>query len=433
MSENISKPKTLKNAKIIKSASKKYSADVIIIGAGPAGSLAAALLRRDGYSVIIFEREKFPRFSIGESLLPQSMAFLEKAGVLPAIEKAGFQLKNGAAFQRGKQHSIIDFSNQFTMGWNTTFEVQRASFDQLLSDHAAQCGADVYFEHTVTSYEEDKKNEQIVRLKGANAAGESYEAEGRFVLDASGYGRVLPRLLGLDKPSRFPARKALFTHVKDNISHADFDRKKILITVHHAKHDIWYWLIPFSDGTSSIGVVGCGNEIDAFGTDDEARLKALIQDDEHLRTILSHPEYIRNIGSIAGYACGVTQMYGKKYALLGNAGEFLDPVFSSGVTIALKSADLAAGLISRQFKGETIDWHKEYTDTLMVGVEAFRAFIQGWYEGTLQTVIFAQPKDGGEIVRMITSLLAGYAWDERNPFVKDGKRLLSLVAGGCAW
>jgi flavin-dependent dehydrogenase len=218
-------------------------------------------------------------------------------------------------------------------------------------------------------------------------------------------------------------------HLKDNISDTSFDRDKILITVHHSQHKIWYWLIPFSDGTSSMGAVGCTAEIDAFGANDEARLRALIQDDQHLRTIMPNPEYIRTISAIQNYACGVKQLYGEKYALLGNAGEFLDPIFSSGVTIALKSADLAVGLISRQFKGETINWRKEYSDVLMVGVEAFRNFVQSWYEGPLQTVIFSNPEKGSEVARMIISLLAGYAWDEKNPFVKDGKRLLSLVAG----
>lgn len=407
---------------------KKHTADVIIIGAGPAGALASALLCRVGYSVCIFEREIFPRFSIGESLLPQSMEFLERAGALPTIQQAGFQFKNGAAFQYGKNHSVIDFSNQFTPGFNTTFEVQRARFDQLLAEHAMSSGTDIYFSHSVTDYEEDSAG---ASLKGLNSEGEEYIASGRFVLDASGYGRVLPRLLKLDKPSHFPTRKALFTHVKDKISHPTFDRQKILITINHANPNIWYWLIPFSDGTSSIGAVGCVEDIDAFGLDDDTRLKTLIHDDEHLKTIMPDPEYVRAIGALTGYACGVTQLYGEKFALLGNAGEFLDPIFSSGVTIALKSADLAANLLSQQLAGEGVDWEAQYANPLMIGVNAFRGFVESWYDGVLQNVIMNQPKDSGEIGKMITSMLAGYAWDEQNPFVKDGKRLLGMVGERC--
>lgn len=403
-------------------------ADVIIIGAGPAGALAASLLCRAGHSVVILEREQFPRFSIGESLLPQSMAFLEKAGALPRIEQAGFQLKNGAAFQRGDEHVVIDFSNQFTAGWSTTFQVQRARFDALLAEHAVACGAKLHFSHTVTAYQEDATG---VCLTGTDANGTVYQAQGKFLLDASGYGRVLPRLLGLDKPSDFPARKALFTHVKDKISHPAFDRDKILITVHHANPNIWYWLIPFADGTSSIGAVGGLDEIDAFGESDEARLKTLLHDDQHLTTLMPDPDYLRPIGTLTGYACGVTQLFGDKYALLGNAGEFLDPVFSSGVTIAFKSADLAAGLLCRQLAGEAVDWQQEYAQPLMVGVNTFRAFVQGWYDQTLQTVIFNQPEDNSDIAKMITSVLAGYAWDEKNSFVKHGSRLLNAITKEC--
>jgi flavin-dependent dehydrogenase len=405
----------------------KYTADILIIGAGPSGALAAALLCREGYSVSIFERERFPRFSIGESLLPQSMAFLEKAGVLPAIEKSGFQMKNGAAFQWGDQQSIINFSEKYSPGWSQTFEVQRAPFDALLADHATKCGAKIYYQHTIQSYQE---NGEWAQLSGQDADGQPYTAQGRFVLDGSGYGRTLSRLLGLEKPSTFPPRKAIFTHIRDHIAHPSFDRTKILITVHHKNPNIWYWLIPFSDGTSSIGVVGAISEINCFGDTDEQRLKTLIQEDQYYKMIMPAFELIRPVGSLEGYACGVTRLYGKKYALLGNAGEFLDPVFSSGVTIALKSADLAANLLCRQFKGETVDWETEYALSLMVGVNAFRAFVEAWYEGSLQKIIFNLPEETNTIKQMIISLLAGYAWDDSNRFVKEGKRLLSAIAKG---
>jgi len=141
-------------------------ADVLIIGAGPSGALAASFLRQAGHSVCIFERSTFPRFSIGESLLPQSMTFFKKAGVLPKIHAAQFQRKNGAAFQYGNKHSHIDFSNKFTEGPAETYEVQRADFDMILADHAKSLGAKICYEHTVTAYEESTNG---VTLKGTNA------------------------------------------------------------------------------------------------------------------------------------------------------------------------------------------------------------------------------------------------------------------------
>lgn len=115
------------------------------------------------------------------------------------------------------------------------------------------------------------------------------------------------------------------------------------------------------------------------------------------------------------------------YALLGNAGEFLDPVFSSGVTIAMKSAQIAAQCVVRQLKGEHVDWKRDYEAPLMIGVNAFRTYVEGWYDGTLQDVIYYE-KPNARIKQMICSILAGYAWDSHNPYVKDSKRRLTSLA-----
>ena len=228
--------------------------EVLIIGAGPAGALAAALLRRQGLRVLVLEREQFPRFSIGESLLPQSMEYLEQAGMLDAVERAGFQIKNGAAFGRGEQYTEFDFSDKFSDGWSYTYQVPRARFDHLLALEAERQGAETSLSprggRGGSERRAPARNDQG-RVK-ANVS----IVEAGFILDASGFGRVLPRLLGLERPSDFPVRGALFTHVEDRISPTAFDRNKIRINVQPDNHDLWYWLIPFSDGRCSIGVVG---------------------------------------------------------------------------------------------------------------------------------------------------------------------------------
>ncbi|SNU81355.1 FAD-binding protein [Neisseria gonorrhoeae] len=130
--------------------------------------------------------------------------------------------------------------------------------------------------------------------------------------------------------------------------------------------------------------------------------------------------------SIQGYSANVKSLHGRHFALLGNAAEFLDPVFSSGVTIALHSAELAADLLTKQLKGEAADWQTEFAEPLMIGVDAFRTYVDGWYDFRFQNVVYA-PDRSPEISRMLSSILAGYAWDTENPFVaKSEQRLTAL-------
>ena len=400
-----------------------HTADVIIIGAGPSGALSAARLVQAGHSVLVLERQHFPRFSIGESLLPQSMQFLEEAGMLDAVIKEGFQFKNGAAFSHKERYDYFDFREKFSDGWGTTFQVQRNRFDQILADEAARFGALIEYGQTVTAYQE---TEQGVSLTVQDEAGLERTVHARFVLDASGFGRVLPKLLGLERNSTLASRASLFTHVEDRISHPDFDRDKILITVHPEHPEIWYWLIPFSNGRASVGVVVPREHLANMEGDEADQLKALIKAAGWKAEVLADAVFDTRVGKLESYSCDVIQLYGERFALLGNAGEFLDPVFSSGVTIALKSAHLASQALDKTLKGEAVNWEQEYAEPLKLGVNTFRAFVEGWYNQDLQTVIFTQDKTD-QIKRMISSILAGYAWDTDNPYVASPKRLATLA------
>jgi len=406
---------------------KDLESDIIIIGAGPSGAVAAALLRKNGYQVTILEKQHFPRFSIGESLLPQCMEFLEEANMVSAIEEAGFQYKNGAAFHFDGRNSAFDFREKFSAGWGTTFQVQRAHFDHLLAKEAEKQGADIRYGHEIT--EVDFSGERPW-LKVRTDEGQEYEARGKFVLDASGFGRVLPRLLDLETPSEFPVRMSLFTHIEDNIDHPGHDRDKILITVHPKRRDIWFWLIPFSNGRCSLGVVAKPEYIESREGEPLDILREIVAEDPNLSSLLANAKWDTPAREIRGYSCNVKHLAGRNYALLGNAAEFLDPVFSSGVTIAMKSASLAADTLHRQFSGESVDWQEDYAKPLMVGVDTFRTYVDAWYEGTFQDVVFAEnPNDS--IKQMISSILAGYAWDSSNPYVSESRRRLGTLAELC--
>src|SRR5580765_3863539 len=168
--------------------------DVLIIGAGPAGTLAGTLLNREGFRVEIVEKQQFPRFVIGESMLPSSMALLEEAGLLDTVESQGFMRKFGAVFLRGKEICNFDFANQSGPGWKYTYQVTRADFDKALADKVQAAGVPIHYGQAVTAvdFADDEARVTIETPEHKQVV-----AKTKFVLDCSGYGRVLPRLLDL--------------------------------------------------------------------------------------------------------------------------------------------------------------------------------------------------------------------------------------------
>jgi len=405
------------------------TSDVLIIGAGPSGSVLAKLLTDQGISVQVVEAANFPRFVIGESLLPQCNEVLAKAGLLESVrrqaDELGFQYKNGAVFECGEKKTSIDFREKFSAGAGETWQVRRADFDKLLADGATQAGVSIHYETKVVAVDFAEELKRVVTI---GPLGEERVFYAKHVADASGYGRVLPRLLDLDVPSTLPSRSAYFTHVEDAIGDPDFSREKILITVHPENPQIWFWLIPFSDGRASVGVVGEAK----FFAEESAMdiLQTAIAETPTLAKVLKHAKWDTPAQQIGGYSIGIKNLQAPGYSILGNAGEFLDPVFSSGVTIALKSADFAAECITRELKGEAINWQQDYEDRLMVGVKAFRPYVMGWYSEVFQSLIFheASRDPQNPITQMISSVLAGYAWDRANPFVKNSDRKLASTA-----
>jgi len=398
--------------------------DVAIIGAGPSGAVAAKLLRDNGVSVIILEGSEFPRFSIGESLLPNCLNILEKADLLRPVTEAGFQHKNGATFERGHERRHIDFRENFDEGWGTAFQVQRAEFDKILADGATQSGAEILYGRFVVDAELNKGH-CVLTHKGKD--GDVATVHSKFVVDASGYGRVLPRLLDLETPSGLANRSSLFTHVKDNINPDHIDRNKILITVHPERKDVWYWLIPFSNGTSSVGVVY--SETDEKLDDDQLFERLL--GETRMGEILGSSERIRPLNKLNGYSCNVSRLHGSGYVLLGNAAEFLDPVFSSGVTIALKSAELAVPQILKELAGDPTEWDREFAIPLKKGVDVFRVFVNSWYEGGLQDIVLRFPESDSELPLMMVSILSGYAWNDKSTLVNHPKRILRVLEDIC--
>ncbi len=396
--------------------------DVLVIGAGPAGTVAASIINKAGFKVKIVEKVKFPRFVIGESLLPRCMESLEEAGFLDAVKEKGFQEKFGAKFVKNGKICDYIFADQFTPGWNWTWQVPRGEFDKILADTVEKMGVQVCYETTVTAIEFNGTDSvTTVEDKSGNKSG----IEARFIVDGSGYGRVIPRLFNLDRPSNLIPRKALFTHTVDNKRSLDDEPNRITIIVH--AFGVWIWVIPFSNGITSLGFVGEPGFFKSIPGNDEAQLRALIASEPYLCERFKGVEFVFAPRVLEAWSNTSEKFYGEGFVLTGNVTEFLDPVFSSGVTLATVSSQLAANLVVRKLNGESIDWDKEYTEPMMQGVNTFRSYVMAWYEGTLDTIFFAD-NQVPSIKSMICSVLAGYVWDTTNPYVKDHETALQKLA-----
>lgn len=395
---------------------------MLIIGAGPAGTLAAALLQREGFRLLVVEKQTFPRFVIGESMLPSSMGLLERAGLLDPIEKQGFMRKYGAVFFRGKETCNFDFANQSTPGFKYTFQVTRADFDKALADAVAARGVQILYGHAVTDVDFSGPDAAVTV---AGPGGERRTTRVRFVLDCSGYGRVLPRLLQLEEPSTFPPRESLFAHVTGDRRPEGREEGKIWVCIHPG--GAWIWIIPFANGNTSIGVVGEPEFFQRFPEEPEARLREIIMSEPNAAARLAGMKLVFPPQRIAGYSCAVKTVVGPKFALVGNATEFLDPVFSSGVALALESAQRATQVLTRHLRGETVDWQGEYADYVKHGMDTFRSYVSAWYDDKLPQIFFA-PQRNPDIMKQICSVLAGYVWDKSNPYVTQAERALGLLA-----
>lgn len=397
--------------------------DVIIIGAGPSGSAMASWLANRGLQALIIEKGQFPRFSIGESLLPEAINCLEQVGLLDTVESGGFQYKDGATFATNNSRFDVNFSDSFSTGKSYAFQVPRADFDHRLVNHCISKGVEICYQTEILN---------ILPVDGGyrlmvQANEERQEITTRFLVDASGFGRVLAKAFNLDKPSGLADKKALFCHMEADFEQNEYDRKKILIAQIDLDIPQWFWLIPFTGKHCSVGVV-TDHDDSSQTLDLESGFRDHISRQHMLSSLVGEGLVIRKVGSLSGYSASISRLYGNRFAILGNAGEFIDPIFSSGVTIALKSALLAAPLVLETVKyGKHPDWETRFQQPLMEGVNTFKEYVLAWYAGTLPRLFHSSVKDDA-VYRMICGILAGYVWDRNNPFTRmTASRLKSLT------
>lgn len=396
--------------------------DVLVIGAGPSGSVAASIIKKAGYSVKVVEKLKFPRFVIGESLLPRCMDALTEAGFIDAISEKGFQKKFGAKFVKNGAVCDFTFEEQHTPGWQWTWQVQRADFDKTLADTVEKMGVPVEYETTVTDIK-FSGSDSVTTVEDIH--GNKKQIEARFIVDGSGYGRVIPKLFGLDKPSVLQSRKALFAHTNDIRRSMADEPNRITAVVH--KKGVWIWIIPFSTGITSVGFVGEHGFHDQYKGTNEEQFRAMLEAEPYTRERFRDVPFVFEPRVLEAWSATTDKFYGDGFVLTGNVTEFLDPIFSSGVTLATVSSQTAAKLVIKKLQGEEVDWEKDYMEPTMQGVNVFRSYVMAWYEGTLDTIFFSKNPDP-EIKKQICSVLAGYVWDQSNPYVKNHDVALKRLA-----
>ncbi|MEX1192674.1 MAG: NAD(P)/FAD-dependent oxidoreductase [Brumimicrobium sp.] len=402
----------------------KEEVDVLVIGAGPSGCVSSAYLNQQGINVKVVEKAKFPRPVVGESFIPRVMDHFDEVGLIPAIQKVGFERKWGARFIRGEQKCIFDFSKKYGAGWDWTWQVPRAEFDKVVADEVQRQGVNIEFQSEMIDVKFDGSNSTST-IRDVN--GNKKEIKAKFIIDSSGFGRVLPKLLDLDTPSSLAGHSSIFTHVKD-VNRPE-SKDATLITFDIIETQVWLWVIPFSNGVTSLGVVGPTEYIEALSPSNDANeaLRKVLNSSDFYKERFGSVDFLFDAVMLKNYSCSVKKMYGDGYVLTGNSSEFLDPVFSSGVAFATESGILSAKLITKQFNGETVDWEKEYAEYMKRGVAVFSTYVKEWYTGNLQKLFFFEPSNP-DVKSKICAVLAGYVWDESNPFVRKHDRVIRNMA-----
>jgi flavin-dependent dehydrogenase len=383
------------------------SYDAVVIGGGPAGSTVATALARAGRSVALFEKERFPRFHVGESLLPFSLPIFEELGVAGKIRAAGFQEKYGAFFWNEMTGGTrpVAFEEAWDDKHPMAYQVKRADFDHLLLRHSEESGARVCEETAVREVLFEGSRAAGVLARGRDGAEE--EVRARVVVDASGQTAFLSGKLGTRRFDRKLKRAAVFAHYEGVPRPAGKQAGDILLPIDDG---VWYWIIPFSDGTASVGAVfepsvTRGPEGESL----EARFERLIVRSARMPALLSGGRRTSNVYGISDYSAASARLCGDGYVLVGDAATFLDPVFSTGVFLAMATGVRAADAIDRAlgYRGR-VDARdlKAYEREANRLFARFRRFVYAFYDPVFFEAFCAEePFDAMRAA--VTSLLAG--------------------------
>jgi flavin-dependent dehydrogenase len=375
--------------------------DVAVIGGGPGGSTTAGFLARAGLRVALFERETFPRLRVGESLLPAMLPVLDRLGARDVIEKHGFIVKHGATFH--DQESGLGSQFFFLEGkpWPPySFQVPRAEFDMLLLDHARAQGVDVHQPASVESVVFDRDGVTLQSSHGGKGT-----TRARFLVDASGRDSFLASRTGRRERIANLGKVALFAHFRGATRFPGREEGSIRIYVFE---DGWFWWIPFSGDVTSVGCVMHARTVRGREGSLDALFDDMVRGCREVAAGLEGAERITPIHPVANFSYVNRPVVGDRFLCVGDTVAFVDPIFSGGVFIAMRSGELAAEAIVRAFREDRFEAarFRPYERAVHRGLTPFFKMIHKYYEPAFFE-LFLQPSNRFGMSDAVLSMLAG--------------------------
>jgi flavin-dependent dehydrogenase len=385
------------------------SCDVAVIGGGPAGSAVAALLARRGHRVIALEKTHHPRFHIGESLLPMNLPVFERLGVLHKVRALGVY-KAGADFEADNERGYNTFAFTRALGDSPphAFQVWRQDFDQMLFQHARECGAQTREGHEVLSFAQHGSRDS--RLEVRVDDGRSYQIRARYVIDASGRDTFLAAKKKLRRRNPEHQSAAIFGHFRGALPRQGEDAGNI--SMYRFPHG-WMWMIPLPQGVMSVGAV-CWPE---YLKQRKGRTVEFLLETLKLNTALwqrmQRAELIGNEVRVTGnYSYDSTRLGGPGWLLIGDAFAFLDPVFSTGVYLAMIGAEQAAELVDTALRSPAREraLQRRLERRLRTGMDRISFFIYRFNDPVMRQM-FREPRNTWQVEQGMISMLAGDLFD----------------------
>lgn len=377
--------------------------NTIVIGGGPGGSTAGTLLARCGHKVLLLEKEVFPRFHIGESLLPYNLPIFDELGVMPALEAAGFPKKFGAQFELADKSRWVGFvfrEGRFTKH-KQAMQVERAKFDHILLKNAVQTGVEVREGWTVGRVD-SVENGMTVQATGPDGQMETFSAD--WLIDASGRGNLTGNQENLRVMHPGLKKLALFGHFLNvRLDAGERAGDTIVIRLNNK----WFWVIPVSADKTSVGCVMDKEEFGRWKGSPEELFDHIVQNNPAVLDRMKNAQRVDEIRVTADFSYKNKKLYGPRLLRVGDAAGFLDPIFSSGVFIAMRSAKLAVEAIQEAIKrGSSAKPFRRYEKQVFDGMDFYWEMVEKFYTTPFME-IFMNPREKFDLPAAVNAALAG--------------------------